>query len=57
MLKNFFRKLFCLHDWELVKEIKLYPTYLTKENDYPSKIKCIYFCKKCGKIYETKIEL
>jgi len=45
LLGRMFEKLFCLHDWEETHDVKVYGN----REDPPTKIVCVYLCRKCGR--------
>ena len=52
-IKDWLVQLFCKHEYELYGDVKYFDTWTSKE--FPSYIKRIYICKKCGHKRETKI--
>lgn len=45
-LVNYIRSCFCKHDWELLKEVKMWDG--DTQYNMPIGTKWVYRCKKCG---------
>ena len=50
LIVNYFRSLFCKHEWEKIAEI----TLMNEEHDIPAGYQFVYRCPKCG--YTQKIK-
>ena len=48
---NKIRVMFCVHDWELLQETRMWDSVIDK---YPYGTKWTYRCKKCGKMNIVK---
>lgn len=52
LVEAFKKKFLCCHEWEKVKETKI---YWISTDKYPSIVEATFLCKKCGKFKKIKV--
>ena len=52
LLEAFKKKFLCCHEWEKVRETKI---YWSDTDKYPSIVEITFLCKKCGKFKKVRV--
>lgn len=52
LVEAFKKKFLCCHEWEQVKQSKI---YWSESDEYPTLVEVTFLCKKCGKFKKIRV--